>query len=130
MTAPVNKPTKARTARQQPDVLRHLGDSLHRQWRRYRKRLKDCQEHFSEEAVHRSRVETRRLLATVELLCAFIPERELNKARLALKEHLDSFDRLRDTQVQLMYIEHLLRAFPAARPFRQWLRDREARFIR
>ena len=112
------------------NVLRHLGDSLDTQLRRYRKRLKRCQEHFSEAAVHDSRVETRRLLATVELLCAFIPERDLRKARGALKDHLDSFDRLRDTQVQLMYVEHLIRNFPAASEFRRWLRAREARFIR
>ncbi len=117
-------------ARRAPDVLHHLGGSLHTQWRRYRKRLKRCQRHFSEEAVHDSRVETRRLLATVELLCAFIPERDVKKARRALKDHLDSFDRLRDTQVQLVYVEHLIRTFPAAREFRAWLREREARFIR
>jgi len=113
-----------------PDVLRHLGDSLDAQWRRYRKRLKRCQEHFSEAAVHDSRVEARRLLATVELLCAFIPERDLRKARGALKDHLASFNRLRDTQVQLIYVEHLIRSFPAALEFREWLRQREARFIR
>ncbi len=117
-------------ARRAPDVLRHLGGSLHTQWQRYRKRLKRCQRHFSEEAVHDSRVETRRLLATVELLCAFIPERDVKKARRALKDHLDSFDRLRDTQVQLMYVEHLIRTFPAAKEFRAWLRTREARFVR
>lgn len=113
-----------------PDVLRHLGGSLHQQWRRYRKRLKACQREFSEEAVHDSRVETRRLLATVELLGAFIPEREVKKARRALKKHLDSFDCLRDTQVQLVYIDHLLKKFAAARPFRDWLRAREKRFTR
>jgi len=115
---------------QSPGVLRHLGDSLHAQWRRYRKRLKRCQRRFSEEAVHDSRVETRRLLATVELLCAFIPERDLQRARRALKNHLDSFDQLRDTQVQLIYVEHLVRQLPAAKAFRAWLREREARFIR
>jgi len=119
-----------RPAQPAPDVLRHLGDSLDTQWRRYRKRLKRCQEHFSEAAVHDSRVEARRLLATVELLCAFIPEGDLRKARGALKEHLASFNRLRDTQVQLMYVEHLIRSFPAAPEFRAWLRKREARFIR
>jgi len=74
----------------------HLGDSLQVQWRRYRKRLKRCQERFSEEAVHASRVETRRLLATVELLRAFIPEDDLKKARRALKHppgHLRSTPR-------------------------------------
>lgn len=117
------------TAAPQPDVLRHLADSLPTQWRRYRKRLKRCQRQFSEEAVHDSRVETRRLLATVELLRAFIPEREIKKARRALKDHLDSFDRLRDTQVQLLYVEHLVREFPTAKTFRGWLRAREKRFI-
>jgi CHAD domain-containing protein len=112
------------------DVLRHLGESLPTQWRRYRKRLKRCQEHFSEQAVHDSRVETRRLLATVELLCAFIPERKLKPARRALKGHLDSFDQLRDTQVQLMNIEHLMPMFPAAKAFQEWLREREERYIR
>lgn len=113
-----------------PDVLRHLAESLHTQWRRYRKQLKRCQRQFSEAAVHKSRVETRRLLATVELLCAFFPERDVKKARRALKDHLDSFDQLRDTQVQLVYVEHLLRTYPAAREFRAWLLERENRFIR
>ena len=110
------------------DVLKHLADSLHTQCRRYRKRLKQCQEHFSEEAVHQSRVETRRLLATVELLGAFLPTRKLQKVRVALKQHLDTFDRLRDTQVQLIYVGRMTRAFPVARAFREWLLKRAARF--
>ena len=112
-----------------PDVLQHLGESLCTQWRRYRKQLKRCQRKFSEAAVHKSRVETRRLLATVELLCAFFPERDLKKARRALKDHLDSFDQLRDTQVQLVYVEHLLKTNPASKRFCTWLREREERFV-
>src|SRR5262245_27359230 len=112
-----------------PDVLLHLSESLQSQWRRYRKQLKRCQQKFSEAAVHKSRVETRRLLATVELLCAFFPERDLKKARRALKDHLDSFDKLRDTQVQLVYVEHLLRTNPAAKQFCAWLREREEQFV-
>lgn len=118
--------TQAQTA----DVLQHLGDSLQTQWRRYRKRLKRCQRHFSEDAVHASRVETRRLLSTLELLGAFMPERDLRKARRALKRHLDTFDQLRDTQVQLTYVGRLAGAFPDARPFHKWLRDRQTRFTR
>jgi CHAD domain-containing protein len=121
MSAPVAQP---------PDVLRHLGDSLHQQWRRYRKRLRACQRHFAEEAVHDSRVETRRLLATVALLDTFIPEADVKKARRALKRHLDAFDGLRDTQVQLLYVGHLLKRFAAARRFRDWLLAREQRFTR
>jgi CHAD domain-containing protein len=113
---------KAQTA----DVLKHLGDSLNTQWRRYRKRLKRCQERFSERAVHASRVETRRLLSTIELLGAFIPERDIKKVRRALKRHLDTFDQLRDTQVQLGYVGRMMGTFPAARAFHDWLQKRES----
>jgi CHAD domain-containing protein len=112
------------------DVLLHLGDSLRRQWRRYRRRLEQCQKHYSEKAVHASRVETRRLLATVELLRAFIAEDDIKKARRVLKHHLDTFDQLRDTQVQLAYVGRLARRFAVARRFQLWLAEREARFAR
>jgi CHAD domain-containing protein len=112
------------------DVLKHLGDSLHTQWRRYRKRLKRCQKHFSEDAVHASRVETRRLLSTLELLGAFIPEHDLRKARRALKHHLETFGQLRDTQVQLVYIGRMAGTFPDAHTFYDWLQSRKARFAR
>ncbi len=126
-----HRPVKTPSAtRNKGGVLQLLCKALESQWRRYRKRLRQCQERFSQQAVHDSRVEARRLLATVELLCAFIPERELKKARRALKNHLDSFDRLRDTQVQLTYVGHVLHEFPAARGFHDWLRKREKRFIR
>ncbi len=113
-----------------PDVLKHLAESLALRWKRYRKRLKRCQQRFSEDAVHDSRVETRRLLATIELLRAFIPEDEVKKVRRALKDHLDTFDELRDTQVQLVYVDSLLQRFSAAPAFRDWLRRREKRFTR
>jgi CHAD domain-containing protein len=115
---------------QTADVLKHLGDSLSMQWRRYRKRLKRCQERFSQDAVHDVRVETRQLLSTIELLGAFVPERDIWKARRALKHHLDTFDRLRDTQVQLTYVGRMAGTFPDAHAFYDWLRDREARFTR
>jgi len=115
---------------QTADVLKHLGDSLNTQWRRYRKRLKRCQKRFSQDAVHGVRVETRRLLSTIELLGAFIPERDIQKVRRALKRHLDTFDQLRDTQVQLGYVGRMAGAFPDARAFYDWLRKRETRFTR
>jgi CHAD domain-containing protein len=112
------------------DVRKYLANSLGTHWRRYRKCLKRCQDCFSEEAVHDSRVETRRLLATIELLRAFIAKDEIKKVRRTLKNHLDTFDQLRDTQVQLVYVGRLARAFPAARAFRSWLQQRERRFTR
>ncbi len=110
------------------DSLRHLARSLASQWKRYRKKLKRCQEKFSEKAVHDSRVETRRLLSTVELLGAFIPQRRVKKAQRVLKEHLDTFSALRDAQVQLRYVGKMQRAFPAARPFYAYLVECEERF--
>lgn len=124
------KTSPATLAAPRADVLKHLADSLRTQCQRYRKRLKRCQENFSEEAIHDSRVEARRLLATVELLGAFLSDRELQKARRVLKQQLDTFDPLRDTQVQLVYVGRMTRAFPAARGFREWLLKREARFTR
>jgi len=115
---------------QTADVLQHLGDSLQAQWRRYRKRLKRCQKHFSEDAVHASRVETRRLLSLLDLLGAFMPERDLRKARRDLKRHLNTFDQLRDTQVQLTYVGRMAGTFPDARPFHDWLQARKTRFTR
>jgi len=115
---------------QTADVLKYLGDSLNTQWRRYRKRLKRCQERFSEDAVHDVRVETRRLLSTLELLGAFLPESDIKKVRRALKRHLDTFDQLRDTQVQLGYVGRMAGTFPDAHTFYDWLRKREARFTR
>ena len=123
-------PTVPPVAGRPPDVLRHLGAALPMQWRRYRKRLRRCQQKFSQAAVHDSRVETRRLLATLELLAAFIPARELKKPRRALKKHLDAFNHLRDTQVQLGAVAPVRRAFPAAQKFHAWLHKRETRFIR
>src|SRR5262249_28416 len=52
------------------------------------------------------------------------------KARHALKRHLDAFDDLRDTQVQLLIIGRMRRSFSAARLFHDYLREREQRFAR
>jgi CHAD domain-containing protein len=111
-------------------ALASLALALKKQWRRYRKRLKRCQNNFSETAVHDSRVETRRLLSLLELLGDFLPPARLKKIRRALKEHLDTFDELRDAQVQLRAVNQLQPAFPAARPFAVWLRERETHFTR
>ena len=112
------------------DVLQHLDGELPRQWRHYRKRLQRCQQEFSPVAVHDARIATRRLLATLELLAAFVSEPELKPLRRALKKHLDAFDDLRDTQMQLRSVAPLRRSYSAAREFHAWLRLREVRFTR
>jgi CHAD domain-containing protein len=111
-----------------PDTLPHLVASLKTQWKRYRKKLKRCQKRFSTDAVHDSRVETRRLLSLVELLEPFLAAGRLKKVERSLKRYLDTFDDLRDTQVQILHVRKLLRPFPVARSFNAYLRKREERF--
>lgn len=118
---------KARTSQ---DLRRHLGTSLQDGWRRFRKRLKRCQEDFSEKAVHDSRVESRRLLSTFELLGSLTSSRQPEAARRNLKRYLDIFDELRDTHVQLMFIAKRVADFPELRVFRDVLRKRERRCIK
>jgi CHAD domain-containing protein len=108
-----------------PGTLRHLKTSLKKQAKRYRKKLKRCQEQFSEKAVHASRVEARRLLSIVQLLEPFLRGGRVEKVRQTLKQHLHSFNELRDTQVQLLAVGRMRRAFPAARPFYDYLLQRE-----
>ncbi len=107
-----------------------LARSLKQQWKRYRKQLKRCQRECSPGAIHAFRVETRRLVSTLELLGGFLPSRRVEKAQRILKRHRDAFDDLRDTQVQLAAIGTMRRAFPALRPFYACLREREERLTR
>lgn len=113
-----------------PAVMGHLAASLKQQWKRYRKELKRCQKKFSEKAVHETRIATRRLLSLVELLGPFLSATNAEAVRERLKRHLDTFDDLRDTHVQLLAVASLRRPFPAARPFHAYLRDREDRLTR
>ena len=108
----------------------HLADSIREMRRRYRKRLARCQKKFSESAVHELRIETRRLLAMLDLLDALRVRDALKKTRKVFKKRLDAFDVLRDTHVQLALLKRLSRDFPEAREFDLLLRRREQELIR
>ncbi len=112
------------------DVRQYLAASLKDGWKRFRKRLRSCQRDFSEKAVHDSRVESRRLLSTLELLGALLPDRQVAKARRNLKRYLDTFDELRDTHVQLILIETRIRKFPELQSFHDALCNLERRCIK
>jgi len=111
------------------ELAAHLRDSIKMMRRRYRKRLARCQEAFSEASVHDLRIETRRMLALLDLLRALHFEDSLRKTRKIFKQRLDAFDELRDTQVQLLLLKPLRRDFPEARDFDLVLRRREKRLI-
>jgi CHAD domain-containing protein len=107
----------------------HLARSLRTTRRRYRKRLARCQEKFSEGSVHDLRIETRRLLAMLDLLRALQLGESLKKTRKIFKKRLDAFDDLRDTQVQLLLLKPLKRSFPEADELESFLRRCERRII-
>lgn len=111
------------------ELARHLAQGVRGLRRRYRRRLARCQEEFSESSVHDLRIETRRMLALVDLLRALHFEDSLRKLRKTYKRRLDAFDELRDTQVQLLLLKPLWRDFPEAREFVLVLRRREQRLI-
>jgi len=107
------------------DLARHLAHLLKRTRRRYRKRLDQCQAHFSVTAVHELRVETRRTLALLELLTTLHFPGAGNKARRNLKRRLDVFDELRDTQVAIDLLQPWLERFPETRELVEFLRRHE-----
>ena len=104
--------------------------ALWQPWKRYRKELRRCQDKFSPNAIHDFRVESRRLLSSLALLEGFLPARRVEKVQRLLKRHLDLFDDLRDTQVQLETLARMGRVSAAVRQFRASLRQREERFTR
>jgi len=111
------------------ELAAHLAGSIKAMRRRYRRRLARCQEEFSETSVHDLRIETRRMLALLDLMRALHFVDSLKKTRKIFKRRLDAFDELRDTQVQLLLLKPLRHDFPEARDFDLVLRRREKRII-
>jgi CHAD domain-containing protein len=112
------------------DSLKGLGRALQRQWNNYRLELDRCQRRFSNRSVHESRVAARRQHATHELLAGLFPVKPARKLQRALKAHLSAFNDLRDTQVQLQAVGRLRRTRRAARPFGDYLLEREQTLAR
>ena len=107
-----------------------LAAALDSRWQSYRKQLRQCQQKFSEEAVHELRVATRRLLAQFTLLNCVAPSDALKKARRILKRRLVALGDLRDAQVQRRFIEQKAVGFPELVLLRAWLQRREGRLAR
>ena len=107
----------------------HLSESVCVARNRYRKRLARCQEKFSEKAVHSLRIETRRILALLDLLEELRLAEPLKKLRKTFKKRLDAFDDLRDTHVQLVLLKPLWQDFPEARDLKKHLRKCERQLV-
>jgi CHAD domain-containing protein len=103
------------SARSSTSLATWLASRVKAERRRYGKRLERGQREFSEKAVHDLRVETRRLLALLDVLLALDFPTPLRKIRKVFKKRLDAFDELRDTHVQLLLLKPLCQEFPEAR---------------
>lgn len=109
---------------------RYLARSFHAQWGRYDRALKRCRRKFSAESVHQLRVETRRLSALLVLLHQLLRDARLEAIERVLKDLFKDLSRLRDTQVQLLYVREAKRQFPETDRFQRALARREQRLIR
>ena len=95
-----------------------LLDALENRWKNYRLELKRCRAEFSNEAVHDLRVALRRLISLLQLLNSIEPRPRLRKLSRVLKNQIDEFDGLRDTQVMLAEISETINELPEL--FKLW----------
>ena len=107
-----------------------LLDSLNTRSVNYITELKTCRDEFSEAAVHDFRVATRRLLSSLDLLRAVMPDPRIQKIRRTLKDQLDNLDDLRDVQVLLADISEMIHEIPALHPFQEYLQHKEKKLLR
>jgi CHAD domain-containing protein len=107
-----------------------LGRAFRKQCCRYRKAFKRCQRDFSENSVHELRVETRRMLALGTLLRAMWRDDRLAEIERCLKSLFKRFSRLRDTHVELIFVEESQERFPELAKFHKALAKREVRLTR
>src|SRR6187399_32265 len=105
-----------------------LARTLERRWKCYREALKNCQRKFSEGSIHSSRIEARRLAAQLDLYRVFAPRRMVEAAQTILKDHLYTFNPLRDAQVQLRLLKREYEGMPGAKIIRKLTMKREKRF--
>ncbi len=99
-------------------------------WRSYRRAFKRCQEKLSRTTVHQLRLETRRLLALVDLFAPLLAGDAADRASRLFKPPFKISGRLRDAQVMLCDVERRLGRFPDAKGFKKELLRREKRLGR
>jgi CHAD domain-containing protein len=87
--------------------------------------LRHCRKKFSEKAVHRLRVETRRLVAQLDGLAALLPVAARQAGRRALRKQMKALAALRDVHVQLRRVRARRVDQPELKPFQTYLRDCE-----
>ena len=128
MTALTKSAARHRLVREK--LHQHLRRLLKQVWKDYLKSFRRCRAKFSKDSVHRLRVESRRLLALLNLLETLVGRAPVAQPRRLLKKNLRGLGSLRDTQVQLLDVGNKLKSFPGAKAFHQALGKRERRLVR
>jgi len=113
----------------QPLALR-LDRAFKSAWRSYCQAFKSCQKKLSRKTVHQLRVETRRLLALVDLFEPLLDKDRADKVSRLFKPPFKSSGRVRDMQVISGNVEGRLRRFPEAKRFSKELLRRKKRLCR
>jgi len=99
-------------------------------WRSYRWAFKRCQKKLSRTTVHQLRVETRRLLALVDLFDPSLTGEAPVKISEFFRPPFKTSGRLRDTQVMLGNVEQRSGRFPETKRFKKELLRQEKRLGR
>jgi CHAD domain-containing protein len=107
-----------------------LLEAIEKGWNEFQVRFKLYRHEASEESVHDLRVASRRLLSVIELLRGVAPHPRLQRLRKYLKDQLNSFDELHDTQVMIVEICEILEELPEAEPFLGYLEKHEKHLLR
>jgi CHAD domain-containing protein len=128
-SSPAASPARRRS-RRQLDLQALLVQAVDERWQTYRRELKRCQKHYSEEAVHDLRVATRRLISVLDIVLGLRVDAGLRQARRRLKRHLEMCSPLRDVQVQLSTVAKLSPAFPELQGVAEALAKRERKLVR
>ncbi len=105
-------------------------DAFDRRRENFLVRLKACREDFSEASVHDLRVAARRLIAFVEVAGLLEGRGKPSRARRQLKDLIDGFDELRDTQVMQASLDEHLREEPSLVALREHLLAQEQELLR
>ena len=105
-----------------------LVSSFNRSWKRFSDTWKKTRANASEKSVHDLRVNTRRLIATLELARVLSNRRDIARVQRHFKKVLKSMGPLRDVQVQLDGVLHI-RHGRLIDDFRRRLKRREGEEI-
>jgi len=122
--------TAARRSGREFHPLAVLARSLRRGWRAHGKLHERCCKSLTTKAVHRHRVQLRKLMSLLDLLSGLADVDDLGKARRLLKRRHRVTRGLRDAQVGLRNIGRLPAGLTGAPEFAEWLAKREKRSAR